>query len=71
MYHPSGSLKSKKIKALFLKEKISLNLRPSWPVVICNDRIICVKGFPTAADKDLHEPSKTDSKIIIEERAIR
>ena len=69
-YHPYGSLKLKKIKELFLKKKIGLNLRPSWPIVICDERIICAKGFPTAADKDLHEPLKTDLEVVIEERAI-
>ena len=70
-YQPVGSSKPKKIKELFLRKKIGASLRSGWPVVTCGDRIICVRGFPVAADNDLHKPSMKDLKVVIEEKTIR
>lgn len=69
-YQPVGSSKTKKIKELFLRKKIGVSLRLGWPIVTCGDRIICVRGFPVAADNDLHKSSMNDLKVVIEERTI-
>jgi len=45
-------------------------LRLGWPIVTCGDRIICVRGFPVAADNDLHSRSMKNFKVVIEERTI-
>ncbi len=69
-YQPLGSSKPKKIKELFLRKRIGLSSRPRWPVVTCGGKIICVRGFPVAADHDFHQSSGAGVKVVIEERAL-
>jgi tRNA(Ile)-lysidine synthetase-like protein len=69
-YQPLGSSKPKKIKELFLRKRIGSSVRSGWPVVTCGGKIICVRGFPVAADHDLHQPFGAGVKVVIEERTL-
>ncbi len=70
-YCPSGARSPRKLKDLFARRKIPRRLRVSWPVIVTDDKIICVRGFPVAADRTSHAISNEIMKrIIIVERNI-
>ena len=67
-YRPVGTSRVKKIKELFAQKKIPRHLRSAWPVVVIDDKIIFVKGFPVSADRGVKEANRTHLKVVIEER---
>jgi len=67
-YRPVGTSRVKKIKELFVQKKIPRHLRSAWPVVVIEDKIIFVKGFPVSADRGVKEANRTHRKVVIEER---
>ena len=70
-YRPLGSLRTRKIKELFLRKRIGLSARAGWPVVTCGGKIVCAGSFPVAAGAEWHRSSPDAVKVVIEERALQ
>jgi tRNA(Ile)-lysidine synthase len=49
-YRPAYCGSEKKVKELFADKKIPIEQRSTWPVVLCGDQIVWVRGFPVAHD---------------------
>ncbi len=47
-FWPAHRKTEEKLKRLFSERHISQDQRQSWPVVLCEAKIIWVKGFPVA-----------------------
>jgi tRNA(Ile)-lysidine synthase len=43
---PIGSRKAKKVKELFQERRIPLRHRRLWPVLVCGESVVWVRGFP-------------------------
>jgi tRNA(Ile)-lysidine synthase len=67
-FRPLGSRKMRKLKELFRQQKIPLNQRRLWPVVVCGDEIVWVRGFPPAAQAAASPESL--ALLILEEAGI-
>lgn len=48
-YLPLGYGKPRKLKELFRQKKIPSNQRKLWPVLLCGEQVVWVRGFPPAA----------------------
>jgi tRNA(Ile)-lysidine synthase len=64
-FQPRGSRKLSKLKELFRQQKIPRNQRKLWPVVVCGEQIVWVRGFPPAAPVAASPESR--AFLIIEE----
>jgi tRNA(Ile)-lysidine synthase len=64
-FRPRGSRKLWKLKELFRQQKIPRNQRQLWPVVVCGEQIVWVRGFPPAAPVVASPESR--AVLIIEE----
>jgi tRNA(Ile)-lysidine synthase len=62
-FWPAHTRSEEKLKRLFLEKKIPAADRPSWPVALCEDRIVWVRGFPVAST---HEWRGTGEALQIE-----
>ncbi len=49
-YFPRGASSPKKLKELFSQEKISRELRSSWPIFTLEKEILFAKGFPISVE---------------------
>jgi tRNA(Ile)-lysidine synthase len=47
-FWPAHHRSEDKLKRLFLEKKVPAVDRPAWPVALCGDRIVWVRGFPVA-----------------------
>ncbi|MGC2111571.1 MAG: tRNA lysidine(34) synthetase TilS [Candidatus Korobacteraceae bacterium] len=47
-FWPTGHGAEEKLKRLFAEKRIPAEQRPSWPVVLKDDQIVWVRGFPAA-----------------------
>ena len=47
-FWPAHSGSEEKLKRLFAEKKISADERPTWPVALCENEIVWVRGFPVA-----------------------
>ncbi len=47
-FWPAHSAAEEKLKRLFAEKHIAAEQRPTWPVILCGDQIIWVRGFPVA-----------------------
>jgi tRNA(Ile)-lysidine synthase len=47
-FQPSGSRRAVKLKELFVRRKIPVSNRHLWPVLLSNEHIVWVHGFPAA-----------------------
>jgi tRNA(Ile)-lysidine synthase len=47
-FWPSHSASEEKLKRLFAERRIPAEERPRWPVVLCGEEIVWVRGFPVA-----------------------
>ena len=57
-FWPAHSRSGGEWKRLFLEKKIPAGNRPGWPVALCGDRIVWVRGFPVATTHQWREPEK-------------
>ena len=62
-FWPAHSGSEEKLKRLFLEKKVSAVDRPGWPVALCGDRIVWVRGFPVATT---HQWRGTGEAVQIE-----
>ena len=47
-FWPVHSKSEEKLKRLFSEQHIPAKQRQSWPVVLCDSKIVWVRGFPVA-----------------------
>jgi tRNA(Ile)-lysidine synthase len=47
-FQPFGSRRALKLKELFLRRRIPATSRKSWPVLLSNQQVVWVQGFPAA-----------------------
>jgi tRNA(Ile)-lysidine synthase len=47
-FWPAHSRSEEKLKRLFAEKHIPAEQRPTWPVAVCADEIVWVRGFPVA-----------------------
>ena len=67
-YRPRGGRTAKKLKRLFLEQRIPLEERASWPVLESDGRIVWVRGMP--AGDGCCANSGTRAGVVIEEQAL-
>jgi tRNA(Ile)-lysidine synthase len=49
-YHPLGRRSSRKLKGMFLVNRVPLHLRALWPVLTCGGAIAWARGMPAAEE---------------------
>jgi tRNA(Ile)-lysidine synthase len=64
-YRPRGHRQSRKLKEMFLSQRVPRGERLSWPVVEAGGRIVWVRGMPPAGDFCFREA--TGVAMVIEE----
>jgi tRNA(Ile)-lysidine synthase len=47
-FRPAHTGSQEKLKRLFAEKRIPAEQRPSWPVALCGEQIVWVRGFPVA-----------------------
>ncbi len=62
-FWPAHSRSEEKLKRLFLERKIPVGDRSSWPVALCENQIVWVRGFPVA---NAHQWRGTGEALQIE-----
>jgi tRNA(Ile)-lysidine synthase len=61
-FKPSGSRRALKLKELFLKLRVPAKSRRLWPVLLSNEQIIWVQGFPPAQG---FAASESSARILV------
>jgi tRNA(Ile)-lysidine synthase len=67
-FQPSGRRRAVKLKELFLRHRIPVSQRQLWPVLISNEQVIWVQGFPAAAGFAASDSSAR--RLILQEERI-
>jgi len=67
-YRPRGRRSLRKLKQLFLAQRVPLGKRSSWPVLESAGRVVWARGFPPAADFSARR--ETRAGVVIEEKQI-
>jgi tRNA(Ile)-lysidine synthase len=70
-FWPAHSRSEEKLKRLFLEKKVPAGERPKWPVALCDDRIIWVRGFPVANTHRWRGTGEALQIEVLEDRAKR
>lgn len=68
-FRPVGSRGSRKLKELFRERKIPEVRRRNWPILLCGDQIVWVRGFPPATQAAATD--RTRPVLIVEEESTR
>jgi len=67
VYFAPGVASPKRVTDLFAQKKIPRRCRASWPVVVLNGRVVCVKDFPFLGGIPVQAGEKT--RVVVEERS--
>jgi tRNA(Ile)-lysidine synthetase-like protein len=67
VYFAPGMASPKRVTDMFAQRKIPRQRRVSWPVVVLNDRVVCVKDFPSSGVIPAQVGEKT--RVVVEERS--
>ena len=66
---PIGSRGARKLKELFRERKVPETRRKGWPVLVCAEQIVWVRGFP--ASKGAAATDQCRQVLIVEEEPMR
>lgn len=66
---PAGSRRARKLKELFRQRKIPQLRRNRWPVLLCANRIVWVRGFPPG--REAAATDQTARMLTVEEEPVR
>jgi len=67
-YRPSGRRNTRKLKEMFLKARIGVGERPSWPVLESDGRVVWARGFAPADEVSVQADTRVG--LLIEERKL-
>jgi tRNA(Ile)-lysidine synthase len=68
-FQPCGSRRALKLKELFLRRRIPAKSRKLWPVLLSNQQVVWVKGFPAAQGFAASDSSRRTLVVVQEEFA--
>jgi hypothetical protein len=67
VYSEPGSDSPKSVATMLIQRKIPRRYRNSWPVVVLEHRVVCVKDFPFSADNPIQ--GREGTRVVVEERS--
>ncbi|MDE3181686.1 MAG: tRNA lysidine(34) synthetase TilS [Acidobacteriota bacterium] len=62
-FRPAGRASARKVKELFLERRIPSAQRASWPVLLCGEEIVWVRGFPPCASAAVTDSTRRALRI--------
>jgi tRNA(Ile)-lysidine synthase len=67
-FQPIGGRRALKLKELFLRQRIPAKSRKLWPVLVSNQQVVWVQGFPAAQDFAASD-STVHTLLIVQEES--